>query len=251
MTIRLVFLLAAMLFAPAAMHAQSESAELRAKLDARAPRYSISAMGLADALALTSNEFQLPIGIEWVRDEDTRRSFTRTWRDQTVRQILHSIVEAYPGYNIQVEDSLVHVFRRDLLNDGRNFLNLKIPDFFTVRQEGSGIANQQLESVVQNIVSPRNTLPGEGEAGSYAMRAPEKPITLNLRGLTVRQALERLAAVSERNMWIVTFSSPSDLTPTGFRRTATIWHPAPFPNAQQPMWDLLPSAEYSLRLAKR
>jgi hypothetical protein len=239
-----VFLLAVMLFTPAKMLAQPESAELRAKLDARVSQYSLSAAGLADALARISKQFQLPVGIEWVKDKDALRSFSRIWKDQTVRQVLRSIVEAYPGYDFQVEDGVVHVFRRDLLNDSHNFLNLKVPDFFEVRQETAGFANVELRSVVQNIVSPRNLPPGAGEGGSYATGIHEKPITLNLRGLTVREVLEKLAAVSEHNMWIVTFSDAPELTPTGFRRTETLWHPAPFPDTQQPMWDFLAWAEY-------
>lgn len=239
-----LFLLAVMLFTSARMPAQPESTELRAKLDARVAQYSLSAAGLADALARTSKQFQIPMGIEWVKDKDTLRSFSRTWRDETVRQVLRSILEAYPGYDFQVENDVVHVFRQDLLNDSHNFLNLKVPDFFEVRQEPAGFANVQLRSVMQNIVSPRNLPPGAGEGGSYATGIHEKSIILDLRGSTVREALEKLAAVSEHNIWVVTFSDSPVLTPTGFRRTETLWHPAPFPNTEQPMWDFLAWVEY-------
>lgn len=248
---RNVLFVAVMLFTPATMPAQPESADLRAKLDVRLAQYSLSATGLVDALAKTSKQFELPLGIEWVKGKDTLRSFSRTWKDETVRRILNSIVEAYPGYAFQVENGVVHVFRRDLSNDSHNFLNLKVPDFFEVRQEAAGFTNLQLRSVMQNMVSPRNLPPGAGEASEYATGVHERPITLNLRGLTVREALEKLVEISEHNIWVVTFSDTPALTPTGFRRTETLWHPAPFPNTQQPMWDFLSWKEYSLLEATR
>ncbi len=218
----------------------------QARLDARVSQYNLSANGLADALARTAKQFQLPIGIEWVRDKQALQGLSRTWKDETVGQILRSIVEAYPGYAFRVENGVIHVFRQGLLNDRHNFLNLKVPDFFEVRQQAAGFANVRLRSVVQNIVSPRNLPPGAGEGGSYTSgNVPEKPLTLTLRGATIREALEKLAAVSERNIWIVTFSDTSGLTPTGFRRTETLWHPTPFPDTDQPMWDFLAWGEYA------
>lgn len=242
---RVVLFLAMLFFTGPKVDAQPESTKLQTKLDARVAEYSLSATGLADALARTSKQFQLPMGIEWVKDKQALQDMSRTWKGETVRQILRSIVEAYPGYFFQVEDGVVHVFRRDLLNDSHNFLNLRVPDFFEVRQEPAGLANVELRSVIQNVVSPRNLPPGAGEAGSYATGIHEKPLTVSLRGATVRGALGKLAAVSEHNMWIVTFSDTPELTPTGFRRTETLWHPAPFPNTQQPMWDFLAWGEYS------
>lgn len=222
-----------------------ENRDLQTKLETSVVEYNLSASGLADALARTSKQFHIPIGIEWVKDRQTLQDFTRTWKRDTVRQMLLSIVDAYPGYTFQIEDGVVHVFRRDLLSDSHNFLNLKVPDFFEVRQEVGGLANVNLRSVAQNIVSPRNLPPGAGEGGSYTSgNVVERPLTINLRGATFREALEKLAEVSEHKIWIVTFSDMTELTPTGFYRTETLWHPKPFPLSDQPMWDFLAWGEY-------
>jgi hypothetical protein len=207
-------------------------------------QYSLSADTLADALARTAKQFQLPVGLEWVKDKGTLRCLSRTWKDDTVGGVVRSIVKGYPAYAFRVERGVVHVYRQDLLSDSHNFLNLKVPDFFEVREEGGGFANQQLRYVMQNIVSPRNLPPDAGEGGDYATGIDEKPLTLTVRGLTVRGALEKLAEASERKMWIVTFSDGPGLTPTGFRRTETLWHPTPFPDRDQPMWDFLAWEEY-------
>ena len=69
-----------------------------------------------------------------------------------------------------------------------------------------------------------------------------------LRAVTATSFLtkraEQACVVSEHNLWVVTFSDPIEFTPTGFRRTETLWHPKPFPNTQQPMWDFLAWTEY-------
>lgn len=242
---RTILLLTVLFFAAPRAKAQPESTELRTKLDARVAEYSLSANGLADAFARTSKQFQIPIGIEWVKDAQALQTLDRRWTGQSVRQILHSIVEAYPGYDLRAEDNQVHVFRQDLLNDSRNFLNLRVPDFFDVHQQTGGFVNVRLQSVIQNIVSPRNLPPGAGEAGSYTSgNVPERSLSLILHGLTVREALAKLVVASERHMWIVTFPDSAELTPTGFRLTETLWHPSPFSDAQQPMWDFLAWGEY-------
>lgn len=219
--------------------------ELQVKLDVPVNQYSLSANGLADALIRTAKQFQLPMGIEWVKDKEALRALNLTWKGDTVGAILHSIVKEYPGYSLRVEHGVVHVFRRDLVNYSHNFLNLKVPGFLDAREEIGGITNQRLRSAVQNIVSPRNLPPGAGEAGDYATGIDEKPLTLMLRNGTIREALEKLADASEHKVWVVTFSDSPGLTPTGFRRTETLWHPAPFPDRDQPMWDFLAWGEPS------
>jgi hypothetical protein len=247
---RTLLFLALFLLIPAGVPAQSQNKELQANLDARVRQYSLSANGLVDALARTARDFQLPLGLEWVQNKETLRKLKRTWTGETPGEILRSIVKEYPGYTMRVEHGQIHVFRPDFVNDAHNFLNLKVPDYFEVRQDVGGVVNVRLQAVVQNIVSPRNLPPGAGEGGDYTIgNVPQKPFTLALRGLTAREALERLVEASEYKMWVVTFSDSRELTPTGFRRTQTLWHPSPFPDNQQPMWDLLAWEEYPPRPA--
>ena len=223
--------------------AQGQVTELELKLDAQVSESSLSASGLADAILRIARQFELPVGIEWVTSKDALRSVSLTWKGGTVRDIVTRALKEYPGYAFRVEQGVVHVFRADLVNDRHNFLNLKVPDFFEIHQEVGGLANQRLQAVVQNIVSPRNLPPGAGEAGDYASGVNEKPITLTLQGLTVREALDKLVEASEHKVWIVTFSGSSTLTPSGFLRTETLWHPTPFPDRDQPMWDFLAWSE--------
>jgi len=240
-----IVFLSLLLFSPARVAAQTQATQLQAKLNARVTQYALSANGLADAILRIAKQFELPVGVEWLKDKEALRDLEFTWKDDTVGGIISSVLKKYPGYAFRVEGGVVHVFRQDLVNEHQNFLNLKVPDFFQVRQELGGFANVELRGVVQNIVSPRNLPPGGGEGGSYTSgNVPEKPFTITLRGASVREALEMLANASEHKMWVVTFSDSPGLTPTGFRRTETLWHPTPFPDRDQPMWDFLAWRDY-------
>jgi hypothetical protein len=236
---RVIILAAIIFFSGAKTLAGPQSTELQAKLNVRITAYTLSANNLADALTRVSKQFRLPMGVEWVRDGQALRSLNRTWNGETVEQVLRSILEEYPGYSLRPESGMIHVYRQDLLADSHNFLNLKLPEFFEIREESGGLANMQLRSVVQNIVSPRESSPGAGEAGEYSTGIHEKLLTLAVRGATVREVLDSLAEVSEHNIWVVTFSDSTGLTSTGFRRTGTLSHPDPFADTRQPMWDFL------------
>jgi hypothetical protein len=224
-------------------HAQT--IEIQARIDAHVTEYRLSSTSLADAILRIAKQFELPAGIEWVKQKETSQSLQRVWRNTTVGEIVRAVVDAYPPYSFRVEAGMVHLYRPDLLNDSHNFLNLKVPDFYEVRQEAGGLADVELREVAQDIVSPRKLPPGAGVGGSYTSgNVSEKPLTLDLRGLTIREALERLAEASEHKMWVVTFSGGTGLTPTGFFRTETLWHPTPFPDRDQPMWDFLAWQEF-------
>jgi hypothetical protein len=217
--------------------------DLRTQLGNRVAEYRLSASSLADAVISVSKEFQVPVGLEWVRDKETQRSIVKRWEGKTIGEILESIIEEYPGYNFDIQNGVVHVFRRDLLNDKSNFLNLAVPAFFGTREEFAGLTNMALKATVQNIVSPRELPAGAGEAGEYATGINERRIKLDLEGQTIRVALEKMAAASEHNIWVVTFSESLALTPTGFRRVETLCHPNTFPDTEQPMWDFLAWSE--------
>jgi hypothetical protein len=240
-----VFLIGALLAAALAGpvgRSSSASYQSPMALDTRVSFYTVSAGSLVNALTALSKRFSLPMGIEWVRDKQTTQGINFACRDDTLTQILRRIIAKYPGYTFDVQNGVVHVFRADLLRNTHNFLNRRVPKPFDVHNEVGGVVNQQLQEAARRIVSPQPVVPGAGEGGSYGTGLEEKPLTLVMGGRTFRQALDRLVAASEHKIWIVTFSDVG-LTPTGFLRTETLWHPSPFPDSQQPMWDLMASGK--------
>lgn len=98
-----IILAAIIFFSGAKTLAGSQSTELQAKLNIQITTYTLSANNLADALTRASKQFRLPMGVEWVRDGQALRSLNRTWNGETVGQVLRSILEGYPGYDLQAK----------------------------------------------------------------------------------------------------------------------------------------------------
>jgi hypothetical protein len=67
----------------------------------------------------------------------------------------------------------------------------------------------------------------------------EPEITVKLENTSVEGVLDSLVTASARKIVIVSFLDSFILTPTGFRRTETLWNYNPVPDDQQPVWDML------------
>lgn len=241
---RTTVLIALILLAAPRVYAGSENDSLRVRLRRSVAGYALSADSLASAVAGLSIHFHIPMGVEWIRGKESLKRVHLSWKTATVAAIVSDVVRTYPGYEWRVEDGVVHVFRRDFVDSRHNFLNLRVPANFQVRSEAGGLIKAELQQTVQDIVSPHKLPPGAGVGGSYATGVSEKPLTVTLVGLTLRQAMDRLVARSEHKIWIVTFSPSVALTPTGFRLTETLWHPTPFVASEQPTWDFFTWSQY-------
>lgn len=210
------------------------------KLDRSADGYELSAASLPDAIISASAHFQVPVGIEWTPSARTLSPFHQSWKNKTVNEVFHDIVSAYPDYAVKTDNGRVHVYSRGFERDPSNFLNIKIPDSFAIRHETIALANADLLTLIQSVVSPHPARAGGGIGSSIASgNLHEQPLDLVTRGLTVRDALDKLVGISERKVWVATFENSAALTSTGFHRTETLWHLSPSVNRDEPVWDLL------------
>src|SRR2546428_763418 len=86
----------------------------------------------------------------------------------SVYQILESLVKSQPGYELDVENGVVHVFQKDSLTDKRSFLNIQIHKFEVHNEFGANVS-RRLMALVNQIVSPPvpSSLKGGGVASSW------------------------------------------------------------------------------------
>lgn len=215
------------------------AAQLNRVMQTRVERYELSTDNFLEALTKVAADFDIPIGIEWVRESEAFRPVKLSVRATTVQGILGSIVKAQSGYTFAADNGIVHVFRRDLLTDSHNFLNLRIANF-EVKNELGGMASRKLQAIVKRMVGPPRSAPrGAGEGGSYAGPVNEERVTLSIREATVRDILDKLVLTSDFKVWVVTFTGADGMTDTGFRRTATLMTSQPVRDDEQPVWELL------------
>jgi hypothetical protein len=213
--------------------------ELAARLRVRIPKYDLSAESYIDALTRAASQFRIPMGIEWVDTPAAREKLSLSWKNATVKEILWAIAHSRRGYVAEIKNGVVHVYPSRLIPDKQNFLRLKIGHFEAIQQVVQ-MASRNLDERVKLTVSPPKPRHGGGGVmGSLGVNPDDPELTVRLNNASVEEVLDALAVASNRKIWIVTFSRDPTLTPTGFRRTLSLWTTSPVPDNEQPVWDLL------------
>lgn len=220
-------------------HALERNEHLRKKLGSKVSEYTLSEPSFVHGLAKVSADFEVPMGIEYVQGPRARRKVELSLHQTTVRGVIDSVVGSAGGLEWSAEGPIVHVFQREAVGDARNFLNLKIPSF-EVRDEFITVAKVRLRGRLKWIVGPPPPLRrGAGVGASISSGMGDQRVSTKLENVSVRQILDEFVRLAGFKIWLVTFTDTSKLTRAGYFRTATLWHPEPFPDSDQPMWSLL------------
>lgn len=229
----------------------SNTKQLRTKLQRRVDNYSLSAPTLLQALTKVASQFEIPMGIEWVKEPSTMRPVLFSRKHATVYQIIESLVNSQRGYRFDVGDEIVHVSPRRSSKSPHSFLDMRI-NRFDVQHEFVAVASYRLRRLVNVPVmsrrdtSPSNTTPGSpssgsGTAGSITSGSGDRRVSLKVRNATVRTILDRLCLAADLRIWVVTYPPRFTTTKDGFRRTAALHTDVSVPDDEQPMWVFLPS----------
>ncbi|HUX09269.1 MAG TPA: hypothetical protein VMW51_01425, partial [Terriglobia bacterium] len=169
-----------------------------------------------------ASQFKIPVGVELAASPSVLRPVRLSWQKATAMEILTAMVRGEKKCGLRVDDGIVHVFQKDLVNQQSNFLNIQV-ERFEVQNMGATGAWQKLWQLVNaRFQPPKPPTPGpHGTAGSGTGTIGDRIFSLELRDTTVRSIMDRIALSSEYNIWVVTFAPGKALTPTGFRRTAS------------------------------
>jgi len=229
------------LFAAPEVHARSRDVmqDIQGKLRVEVPAYTLDSNDFGQALIIFGSRFELPMGIHWIRSKETLKRVSLSWRNASIEQMLDTLVKSQPGYQFHVDNGVVHVFPSELKSSHQNFLNLNIAKF-EIRNEVVELASHKLRDLVRPMVVPlvREVRRGKGFAYSQATNAGDPEFSLTLANVSVSQVLDHLIAASDRKIWVVTFTSESVISASGYRRTVTLWNNANVPDAEQPVWDM-------------
>ncbi len=204
--------------------AQQPSVQTPKSSTVEAQDYSLEAKSFIDALLKISARFRLPLGVEWVRTEDTLRPVRFSWSHATATEEIQSVVSMQAGYGWRTEDGVVHVFKRDLVADKQNPLNITI-ESFDEQPETVAWANNDLYQMVSHVVRHPEL---HGSIGSV-LGDPKPVFRFAAQNVTARSILNKivtaglLAPVARMDrVWIVTFPETPVLSRTGFlHRTQT------------------------------
>ncbi|MGH9440150.1 MAG: hypothetical protein ACRD22_20320, partial [Terriglobia bacterium] len=181
-----------------------------------------------------------PMGIEWVLTPSATKPVNLSRADATVQEIIEALAKSQPGYEVEIRNRIVHVAPSGLAHRAQNFLDLRVGDF-EVRNEAEEMVNRRLYEVANATVSPPKPQSGtaaRGIGGSLLGEVGAPNVSVSLRNATVEDVLDALSLASDKRIWVVTFCADKALTPTGFRRTVSLWNNSPIPDSEQPIWDM-------------
>jgi hypothetical protein len=213
----------------------SSNSELQSKLAASTSHYTVTADNFIDAITHTAQAFQIPMGIVCVNSGPTHSKMNMQWDHASVQQILQSIVSTQPDYTMSEDGDIVHVACNQIPPD-QNFLLLTIKTF-EVHNAPVEMAERKLGNSIRATIEPPQSGRG-GIGGSLFTQTGEPEISLRLDDVTVQKILDKLVEISNKKIWVVTFADTPVPTPTGLRRTVTLWNNAPIPDNSQPLWDM-------------
>jgi hypothetical protein len=199
--------------------AQTVDDALQAKLNTVSSSYSLHTQDSLHALLKMAGDFQLPIGIEWVRSIGPTEHFDKSWQDAAPATILQDILARYPGYEMEVSNSVVHVFPAAIHNDAANILNTRIGEFQANREYVRFAASRLGRQLLPIMVPPDPTRAPEGWGSSIATGKGDRPVTFIIENATVRDVLDKLCLAADLNMWVVAYPSEPAKSRGGFLKT--------------------------------
>jgi hypothetical protein len=220
---------------------------LGTRLDSSVEAYSIHSSNLAEALTTMASDFQIPMGIQWIRDAQTSRRIDQSWSHVTASEVINSLVSAYPGYAVRVGD-VVEILPL-AIDDEHNFLRLRVPRF-QAKNDWIAKADSSLHYLVER--SARHLpppSPDEGEAGSFSSGlGGNLLVNVDAQDVTLREILNQLILSAGQTAWVVTYPEHTSLMPGGLRRTAGLDSEKVFEDEVQPVWIFVPWRSLGQRL---
>src|SRR6267154_680949 len=87
----------------------SSAGHLDAKLHTAVPGYNVSGDTFVTALLRVADEFQIPLGVEWIATPSALEKLSLSWHDTSVMNMVEAIVHSQPGYELRVDGSILHV----------------------------------------------------------------------------------------------------------------------------------------------
>jgi hypothetical protein len=134
-----------------------------------------------------------------------------SWSNTNATEALDAVVSAHSDYAWQLENGIVHVFQKTLVNDPRNPLNVRIGTLsdgeWTVI-DADNFLFQAIGPVVRSIEPKVVPVPSPfGEEPVFHLGAQDGP---------VRDVLNKIITASKMKIWIATFPNNLPLNERGF-----------------------------------
>jgi hypothetical protein len=180
----------------------AEGQSVEAKLKQPVGSFASQSTSTIEQLVELAQRFSVPMGIEWVDEPNLHDALPVDLRGTTVQDALQQILQRHSGYGFACSDGVVHIFNRSVLDDSRNFLNIRFPEF-GFKDESLSVGSWWLDVRISELLHPVGGF-GGGHGGISMYRDFDLPrISFAGKNLTVRQILSRMVTEEGNALWVV------------------------------------------------
>jgi hypothetical protein len=162
-----------------------------------------------DQLIEVAKTFDIPMGIEWSESAKCKASPAGFRTEETVAELLKTIVRRCPAQTLTVEQGIVHVHSR-FARHPHNILNLRLWRF-QIKDGSVYDAEYELRLAIDMHLHPDKYAGGyNGGHGSPRDEVLGIPnISFSSRNITVRDVLDRIVKTNGNALWVVRLSAAS------------------------------------------
>jgi len=160
---------------------------MQARLNTPVEAYAVDAANALSAILKIAGDFQLPVGIEWIKTVNGSQPFTRSWQETTVIAMLRDVLSSVGEYEVTVGQAraVVHIRPVILRSDSGDIVNARI-GAFAVNNEFVRVASWRLEQLANGFMAPpAASQNGAGEGGSIATGLGDRRISFVVKDAIV------------------------------------------------------------------
>ncbi len=156
-----------------------------------------------DQLIEVAKTFDIPMGIEWYESAKCNASPSNVQSEETVRELLTSIVRSCRGQTLAVDQGVVHV-RSRFARHHHNILNLRLWRF-RIKDGNVFDAKFELRQGIDMELHPEKYPCGWN--GGYGFPPDDvlsiQNISFSARNIAVRDVLDRIVKANGNSIWVV------------------------------------------------
>ena len=196
---------------------------------------------MVDQLVELASALEVPIGIEGIYDPRQPPSPEIHLKGATALGVLQEIVRHHPEYGWEVSPDIVHVFARSIVNDPRNYLNIRLPQYRAKDIDLLGMS-WMLRLQIKIFLYPERYRNGWGGGyGGYQPPSWKVPKSIELHDVTVRDILTSLVTITGNALWISCID-PTQMMENGKYFIQHLYDNMSLEPQKDFYWDLVPTS---------
>ena len=179
---------------------------LHEKLQSTILDFDTSGKPMANLALELAYKYNLPMGIEYVTPVAVRGHVSLRFKRRSLREIIITIVEAVPGFRVDLSGGVVDIYSPQARHDPSNPFNVTVHSI-NISNVDTHLADAELLCSLARQLTPNTACGGSVAPGQWG----DLRITLHLQDKKVYEVLNAIVAQNGRAVWTPTYPLPAKL----------------------------------------